>query len=170
MVQAHGDRLLRAAYLLCHNEHDAKDLVQETFCQALDAIKRFRRESNEYTWLYAILRNQFLLHCRRISRLFPLNLIFSHPAERVDPWIQLNRAESHRRMETAMALLPFKHREMLLLRYVEEMKVDEIANLLQISPGTVKSRLHTATRVLRKKLRSGNREALRPMGGKSHEM
>lgn len=170
MFQSYGNRLLRAAYLLCHNETDALDLVQETFCQAMEAIGRFRGESKEYTWLYAILRNQYLLHCRRNFRWFPLDIIFNHQAEKVDPWNQMNEAESHFRIEAAMSLLPFKHREVLLLRYVEEMKVDEIAELLRISPGTVKSRLHNATRRMQEKVKSRKRKVLRPVGGKSHDL
>jgi RNA polymerase sigma-70 factor (ECF subfamily) len=136
----------------------------------MEAIGRFKGESKEYTWLYAILRNQYLIHCRKKSRWFPLDIIFNHPAEKVDPWSQMNRAESHLHLEATMSLLPFKHREILLLRYVEEMKVDEIAALLQISPGTVKSRLHNATRRMQEKLVSGKRKVLRPLGGKSHEL
>jgi RNA polymerase sigma-70 factor (ECF subfamily) len=170
LFELNGSRLLRAACLMCHNEQDARDLVQETFCQAMEASARFKGESNEYTWLYAILRNQFLIHCRKNSRWFPLDLIFDHPTEKVDPWIELNRAESQHRMETALSRLPFKYREVLLLRYVEEMKVDEIARLLRISPGTVKSRLHSATQKLKGKLVAGNRNSILPMGGKNHEM
>ena len=168
--QAYADRLLRAAYLLCHNEPDARDLVQETFCQAMDAIERFRGESTEYTWLYGIMRNQYLIHCRKRSRWFPLDLVFGQPAEEVDPWIEINKVEREHQFEAALSLLPFKHREILLLRYVEEMKVDEIARLLKISSGTVKSRLHNATRRLRKKLVPTRHKELRTVGGENHEM
>jgi RNA polymerase sigma-70 factor (ECF subfamily) len=170
LFQAYGNRLLRAAYLMCNNEPDARDLVQETFCQALDALKRFRGDSQEYTWLYAILRNQYRLHCRKNFRWFPLDLLFDHPAEMVDPWISLNRAESEHRMEAAMALLPFKHREVLILRYVDEMKVDDIAPLLRVSPGTVKSRLHHAPRELQKRLLAGKRQVSPQERGERDEM
>ena len=170
MFQAFGNRLLRAAYLLCHNEPDARDLVQETFCQAMDAIGRFRGESTEYTWLYGIMRNQYLIYCRKRSRWLPLDLVFDRPAERVDPWSSIDKAEREDQLEAALSLLPFKQREILLLRYVEEMKVDEIARLLKISPGTVKSRLHNATRRLQKKRMAGRRSVRRPVGDKNHEM
>lgn len=170
MFQAYGDRLLRVAYLMCHNEPDAHDLVQETFCQALEAMGRFRGESKEYTWLYAILRNQYLLYCRKNSRWFSLDALFSHPAEKTNPWTQLKMTDDQLRIEVAMSRLPFKHREILLLRYVEEMKVDEIALVLQISPGTVKSRLHHATRRMQRYLASGKKKVLRPVEGENHEL
>lgn len=170
LFQQHGDRLLRAAYFLCHNETDAQDLVQETFCQAIDAMERFKGESKEYTWLYGILRNQYFNYLRKKSRWFSLDLLLDHPAEQVDPWIELDNFESHQQLERALKILPLKQREILMLRYVEEMKVDEIARLLQISAGTVKSRLHNATRRLQKKLGAGRGKKLQPVGGEKHEM
>lgn len=170
LFQQYGERLLRAAYLLCHDETDARDIVQETFCQALESIGRFRGESKEFTWLYAILRNQYMNHCRKRSRWFPLDLLFDHPAELVDPWIEINKIERSHQLEMALRRLPFRHREILVLRYVEEMKVDEISRLLKIPPGTVKSRLHNATRRLQKKLLLRRRKVLQPVGGKKHEM
>jgi len=170
LFQQHGDRLLRAAYFLCHNETDAQDLVQETFYQAMDALARFRGESKEYTWLYGILRNQYFIYLRKKSRWFSLDLLFDRPAEKMDPWIEIDKLESNRQLEQALKALPFKHREILMLRYVEEMKVDEIGRLLEISTGTVKSRLHNATLRLQKKLLSGHGKKLQPVGGKSHEL
>ncbi len=57
LLSAHGDRLLRSAFLLCGREADAQDLVQETFLQALRAERRFRNQSSVYTWLHGILLN-----------------------------------------------------------------------------------------------------------------
>jgi RNA polymerase sigma-70 factor (ECF subfamily) len=170
LFEQHGGRLLRAAYLMSQNGQDARDLVQETFCQALEARARFRGESNEYTWLYAILRNQFRIHCRKNSRWFPLDLLFDHPAEKVDPWSGRDRVEQQQCLERALSRLPFKYRELLLLRYVEEMKVDEIARLLRIAPGTVKSRLHIATRKLQAKLARGKGNSVLVAGGRNHEL
>src|SRR4051812_41829933 len=63
-IDSHGDRLLRSAYLLCGNEAEAQDLVQETLIQALASWPRFRGESALYTWLHGILLNL----CRRYHR------------------------------------------------------------------------------------------------------
>ena len=170
MFQVYGDRLLRAAYLLCHNEPDARDLVQETFCQAMGAIERFRGESKEYTWLYGILRNQYFIYCRKRSRWFPLDFILNGPVEAANPQVDFDKIDRSHLLETVLSELPFKYREILILRHVEEMKIDEIARLLGISPGTVKSRLHNATRRLQKKLKPGRSHTLRQAGGKHHGM
>src|SRR5213594_980177 len=69
LLSAHGDRLLRSAYLLCGDETEAQDLVQETFLQALKSTHRFRGDSLVYTWLHGILRNLSHRHLRKQKRL-----------------------------------------------------------------------------------------------------
>jgi RNA polymerase sigma-70 factor (ECF subfamily) len=152
VVTSFGDRLLRAAYLLCRNEPDAQDLVQETFCQALRSAKNFQGRSALYTWLYGILRHVFLLHCRKKRRFHWLSKekASAFVSQENVPLAEQRRKFGH--VARALDELPIKYREILLLRYFEGLKIMEIANLLKISPGTVKSRLHHATRRLRRKL------------------
>src|SRR5580658_9427052 len=57
LIEAHGDRLLRSAYLMCDDRAEAQDLVQETLLQAFKSAHRFRGDSEVYTWLHGILRN-----------------------------------------------------------------------------------------------------------------
>src|ERR1043166_2740030 len=63
-IDVHGDRLLRSAYLLCGDETEAQDLVQETLIQAIKSWRGFRGESGLYTWIHGILLNL----CRRYHR------------------------------------------------------------------------------------------------------
>src|SRR5437868_6249365 len=69
LLAAHGERLLRSAYLLCGDENEAEDLVQETFLQAIKSAHRFRGDSAIYTWLHGILRNLCHRHLRKQKRL-----------------------------------------------------------------------------------------------------
>lgn len=71
LIDAYGDRLLRSAYLLCGDETEAQDLVQETFLQALRSNSPFRGDSAVYTWLHGILRNLCFRHLRKQQRLLP---------------------------------------------------------------------------------------------------
>src|ERR1035438_5396948 len=57
LVNSYGDRLLRSAFLLCGNETDAQDIVQDTFLQAIRSVHRFQGRSSIYTWLHGILLN-----------------------------------------------------------------------------------------------------------------
>src|SRR5437762_14158215 len=69
LIDACGDRLLRSACLLCGDETEAQDLVQETFLQALKSAHKFRGDSAVYTWLHGILRNLCRRHLRQQKRL-----------------------------------------------------------------------------------------------------
>src|ERR1700690_3106617 len=64
LVNSYGDRLLRSAFLLCGNETDAQDMVQDTFLQAIRSVHRFQGRSTIYTWLHGILLN-LTRHYRR---------------------------------------------------------------------------------------------------------
>src|SRR6266498_163408 len=69
LIDSHGNRLLRSACLLCGDENEAQDLVQETFVQALKSAHRFRGDSAVYTWLHGILVNVCRRHHRKQKRL-----------------------------------------------------------------------------------------------------
>jgi RNA polymerase sigma-70 factor, ECF subfamily len=145
LVDACGQRLLRSAFLLCGSETDAQDLVQETFIQALQSIHRFRGQSSLYTWLHAILLNLSRHYHRDRQRI----VVDDELARRDGP--APDAGPTHADTDTAsLALadalreLSRVHREVVVLRFYEEMKIHEIAAHLALSKGTVKSRLHYA--------------------------
>ncbi|HTR41055.1 MAG TPA: RNA polymerase sigma factor [Pseudomonadales bacterium] len=69
LLNKYGDRLLRSAFLLCGNEAEAQDFVQETFLQTMRSVHRFQGRSGIYTWLHAILLNLIRHHRRGQKRL-----------------------------------------------------------------------------------------------------
>lgn len=149
----YGNRLFRAAYLLCGNESDARDIVQETFLQAIKSINRFKAKSAFYTWLYGILLNVFRNHSRK-KRFLPLSSEVKNK-ETDSASMAENRLEQQRtfsKLYELMKLLSPAHREVLILRYYEDLKIKEIAKITGTSQGTVKSRLHYATSYLREKV------------------
>src|SRR6266702_7677184 len=80
LIESYGDRLLRSACLLCGDETEAQDLVQETLLQALKSAHRFRGDSTVYTWLHGILRNLCHRHLRKQKRLvFEEEIILKEP-------------------------------------------------------------------------------------------
>lgn len=150
LSRAYGDRLLRSAYLLCGNESDAQDLVQDTWVQVIKSIHRFRGDSSLYSWIYGILLNLIRHYHRARKRLQFDHDPDSQPLAAAEP--EANRLD----MEMASAILMNAlcqlsptHREIIVLRYYEGMKVEAIARHLGLSTGTVKSRLHYATKCLR---------------------
>jgi RNA polymerase sigma factor (sigma-70 family) len=150
LVRACGDRLLRSAFLLCGNEADAQDLVQETLLQALQSAHRFYGRSSVYTWLHAILLNLNRHYHRQRKRFVSddaLGDLFS-----VEDSPQLDGDFTTSTLAGALGRLSAAHREVLVLRFYENMKIHEIAAHLGISRGTVKSRLHYAIAEMQKLL------------------
>ena len=152
MMGIYGDRLLRAAFCLCRDRSQAQDLVQETFCRAIPALKDFRGDCLLYTWLYSVMHHLFISQARKRRPLFPLADTMDMAADDPGPEGRAEAESDHERIARILAALPAKHREILLLRFGEEMKLGEIAELLEIAPGTVKSRLHQALKGVRKRM------------------
>ena len=152
----HADRLVRAAFMLCGDEALAHDLTQETFCRALAAAHEFRGDSRLYTWLYGILRRVCLERLRRDRRRSHLLQTYP-PTLPVPPGPEETWRSDHGNAGLLKAVneLPVAQREIVRLRFVEEMKLAEIATVLNIPKGTVKSRLHNALAALRTRVSMG---------------
>jgi RNA polymerase sigma-70 factor (ECF subfamily) len=153
MVSLYGDRLMRTAFLLCKNEPDARDLVQETFLQAIKSRENFNTDYALYSWLSGILLNLNRQHYRKKKK-----MIFSDELENTRDGNTFD-AEHHLDMEKAfsalysiMEKLSLKHKEILILKYFEGLKIHEIAGIVGASNGTVKSRLHYAVKQMQKKM------------------
>ncbi len=148
LIDSHGNRLLRSACLLCGNETEAQDLVQETYVQALKSAHRFRGDSAVYTWLHGILLNLCRRHFRKQKR-----LVFEEERvlkETIQPSLaeEIDRDFCATGLALAIQKLSPEHREVIVLRYYEDLKIEEIARQTGVSKGTVKSRLHYAVRCL----------------------
>ena len=153
LVAAYGDRLFRSACLLCGDEAEAPVLVQETFLQAVRAAHRFGGRSSVYTWLHGILLNLTRhYHRDRKRMIYDEALARQETAVVEEQPSRLDFEVASRALADALRQLSGPHREVLVLRYYEEMKLHEIAAHLGISRGTVKSRLHYAIAEMRRRL------------------
>jgi RNA polymerase sigma-70 factor (ECF subfamily) len=169
LAAEHGDRLIKAAWFLCRDREEAEDLVQETFYQAIHAAVRFEGRSAPYTWLYGIMRRQFLLHCRK-NRHFLRLMGLAGPSLRTSEIAEPERDERLDPMMRAVSSLSPKHREIILLRYIDGHKIAKIAGILNISEGTVKSRLHHALRKAKTVICLEEAAAYAPAAEKAHEL
>lgn len=149
LLDAYGDRLLRSAFLLCGNETEAQDLVQETFLQALRSVHRFQGRSSLYTWLHAILLNLSRHYHRSQKRIIYDDELVDRELADENPG-QLDAVTASSALQEALQRLTSAHREVIVLRYYENLKIHEIAGHLGVSGGTVKSRLHYAIQELQK--------------------
>ena len=154
MVAAYKDRLYSAALMFGCEAHDAEDLVFRTFAQALAKIRHFkpRGEGDSFrNWLFRILVNFRRMDLRksrrRIELVFPDALPEAASPE-PDGFARLAAKADAGRVRAAVARLPEGLRAAVVLRYFEDMPTPEIAALLQIPEGTVRSRLHYAKALL----------------------
>ena len=153
LVNSYGDRLLRSAFSLCGNETDAQDIVQETFLQAIRSVHRFQGRSSIYTWLHAILLNLTRHYHRDHKRIVYDDKLVGREASLPDKGpSQLDVGAASSALLEALRRLSAAHREIIILRYYENMKIHEIARQLGVSQGTVKSRLHYAIGEMQKLL------------------
>jgi RNA polymerase sigma-70 factor (ECF subfamily) len=153
LVASHGDRLFRSACLLCGDQAEAQDLVQETLLQAVRSAPRFRGRSTVYTWLHGILLNLTRHYHRARKRiLYDDELAREEPAPLEEHLNRLDLELTSSALAEALDGLSGPHREVLILRFYEDMKIHEIAAHLGISNGTVKSRLHYAIGEMQRRL------------------
>jgi RNA polymerase sigma-70 factor (ECF subfamily) len=155
LVDEYYDRLFRAAVFLTSSPPAAEELVQETFMAAGEGLDRFEGRSSYYTWLYGILRNKYYKWVRDQKR-NPMSLEHMtgdedsrRPAgvlegEEQQPLQNLEKQEAAREVREAVTDLPPHHRDVLLLRFMEGMAYQDIAEEMDCSIGTVKSRIHYA--------------------------
>ena len=154
LVERYGPRLLSAATLLCGNATDAQDLMIDTLQQAVRSIRGFREKASFFTWLYGNLFNLNRAVWRKRSKL-PLTYTDELPdvaAEGEAVGSELDAAARADRLAAAVRQLSEPLQSVVLLRYYGEMSIDEVAETLNISSGTVKSRLFSATLKLRELL------------------
>ena len=162
IVREQQKRVYNLCLRLCGDPDDAFDLSQEVFLKAWRGWEGFRGDSSVYTWLYRLAVNtcnDFLRKKARRGDTLPLDDT-PLPDARFEPALALERKELARALEEALKQLPPGHREILALRETAELSYREIAALLGIEEGTVKSRLARARLTLRETLiKDGNNSA-----------
>lgn len=163
IVQAHYERVFRRVVAIVRNEHDARDISQETWVTVWRTLKEYRGEAKFSTWLYPIATRRAIDHLRKRQRWFSRFLPFLTEGENSEvtvepaspapsPRDQLETGERDARFERAIAALPPKLRAVLAMREIEGLSYEEIAGTLGCRPGTVMSRLFNARRLLARKL------------------
>ena len=124
------------------------DVVQESLLELLDTVGRLRQPGSAETWLWLIVRKQAERHRRRLRLPFPLDLAAELPAMGEGPELALLRTEKEAVVRRALQAAPDPDRRLLVLRYAGEWTDVELAELLGVSPGAVRKRLHDARRRL----------------------
>lgn len=163
LMKEHQDRLFNAVYRMVNNYDDAQELTQEAFVRALQGLKKFRGQAGFYTWLFRIGIN-LCINYRRRRRPISFSTVQS-PTDQLGrqadallnlpdssspaPPRQAQISEMHARVIDALQKLEPPARAIVVLRDIEELDYDQIARILDVPLGTVKSRLSRARLALR---------------------
>lgn len=137
------DWVVRLAYRITGQEADALDVLQETFAYLLKKLPRLTLTARMTTFLYPAVKHLSVRLARKRRRHAPGDEGLTEA--QAPPAKQSSRAE----LATALGALPEAQREVVLMRFVDDMSLSEIAEALKVPIGTVKSRLHNALRTLR---------------------
>ena len=159
LVAAYRNQVFRLALRMCGNEADADEVAQEAFLSAWKGLPNFRGESRFSTWLYQLTTHAAIDLMRREKRQAAAEDIDGITAADDGPSTQqqVERAETRREVRSALMQLPEEYRQVLLLRFMQELSYEEIGQALKLPEGTVKSRLNRAKAQLKDILsRSGN--------------
>jgi RNA polymerase sigma-70 factor (ECF subfamily) len=163
LVERHQRRAFAIAIGLVRDESDAHEIVQEAFLRVFRGLEAFEGGSSFFTWLYRIVSNLSIDVMRKPSRreteaLDPawLDDGIDQPLiariDGADPEDAVRRAEIYARIESALSDLPPYHRGVILMREVEGMSYEEMAEAMGVSKGTIMSRLFHARRKLQRAL------------------
>lgn len=156
LIERYKHRVYRVAYRITRSHEEASDIFQETFLRVARSIGRFRGESSFETWLYRIVVHLSLNALKKNERRERYHRAAwkAWRSRRVlDPHQELERKELHAQVREAIAQLSPIHRSVVVLHDLEGLTHAEIAEILECSEGTVRSRLHHARRQLRQRLR-----------------
>lgn len=145
------------AYGILSHHQDAQDVAQDAFLSAWENIGKFQFRSRFSTWLYRIVKNKCLNQMDQYQRrkTDPMEIDDSQPWVPLDtetPEGEALRTEEKEIVHAALAKLKDSHREILVLRELQDMAYEEIAEILECTLGRVKSRLHEARKALKKEL------------------
>ena len=149
------DTVCNIAYGMFSNVEDAQDMTQEVFIRVFEKISQFRFKSSFSTWLHRIVVNMCISERRKRQKYVSKVNEFTDYYEQMRPQVktpedELLKKERQSQIQEALAKLKDAHRTILVLREIEELSYEELANVLQCSVGRIKSRLHEARMELRR--------------------
>ncbi len=168
LVRRYEDRICATVQRIVGHREDALDLAQETFLRAFDRLRTFREGARFSTWLYTIALNVTRSELRKRKArkaVKPMSLEGAEhdPPDRAEAGTEaVDRREQYEAALRALGELDPESREVVVLRDIEDLSYEEIAQVLGVPTGTVRSRLHRAREELRVRLSESS--PVRPSG------
>jgi RNA polymerase sigma-70 factor (ECF subfamily) len=163
IIELYKDKVFQICYRMLGNRHEAEDVAQEAFIRAYVNIHRYNMEYKFSTWLYRIATNLCIDRIRKrkpdyyldaeVPGTDGLNMYSQIPSEGKLPEEDVESMELQAMIQREISKLPEKYRAVIVLKYIEELSLNEISEILELPLGTVKTRIHRGREALRKQLR-----------------
>ena len=165
LILKYRERVYAMIYNMTSNREDAADLTQDAFIKAFQSINRFQGQSSFFTWLYRIAINSALTHIRKSKlRSFfsfdkvhedaTVSAVINQLTDKKDVEREVFVNELQEKLNEAMLKLSIPHRTVVNLFEIDGLSHEEIAEIMNCSVGTVRSRLHYAKQLLQAELQS----------------
>lgn len=162
VVDIYKDKVYQLCYRMLGNKHEAEDMAQEAFIRAYVNIDSFNLNLKFSTWLYRIATNLCIDRIRKkkpdyfldaeVSGTDGLTMYSTIPANSKLPEDEVESMELQEMIQREISQLPEKYRSVIVLKYIEELSLNEISEILDLPLGTVKTRIHRGREVLRRQL------------------
>jgi RNA polymerase sigma-70 factor, ECF subfamily len=164
LVELYKDKVFQICYRMLGNRHEAEDIAQEAFIRAYVNIETFNQKRKFSTWLFRIATNLCIDRIRKKKPDYYLDAevagtegltMYSQVAADVPmPEDEVENMELQETIQKEISKLPEKYRSVIVLKYIEELPLQEISEILDMPLGTVKTRVHRGREALRKQLKS----------------
>jgi len=165
LILKYRERVYAMIYNMTSNREDAADLTQDSFIKAFQSINRFQGQSSFFTWLYRIALNSALTHIRRnklrsffsfdkVHEDATVSAVLNQLTDKKDVQREVFVSELQEKLNEAMLKLSIPHRTVVTMFEIDGLSHEEIAEIMNCSVGTVRSRLHYAKQLLQAELQS----------------
>lgn len=163
VVEMYKDKVFHVCFRMLGNRHEAEDIAQEAFLRAYVNINSFNIELKFSTWLYRIATNLCIDRIRKkkpdyyldaeVAGTDGLNMYSQIASDSRLPEEEVQSLELQETIQREISKLPEKYRSVIVLKYIEELSLNEISEILNLPLGTVKTRIHRGREALRNQLR-----------------
>ncbi|GLC89715.1 RNA polymerase sigma factor SigW [Lysinibacillus piscis] len=162
IVSLYQHKLYQVCYRMLGNKQESEDIAQEAFVRAYMNLHTFDQKRKFSTWLYRIATNLCIDRIRKkkpdyyldaeVAGTEGLDMYSQIAADDRLPEEQIEQMELQDRIQYEIGRLPDKYRSVIVLKYIEELSLQEISEILDMPLGTVKTRIHRGREALRKQL------------------
>ncbi|MEN8697830.1 RNA polymerase sigma factor SigW [Bacillus infantis] len=163
IVEIYKDKVFQLCFRMLGNRHEAEDIAQEAFLRAYINIQSFNIDLKFSTWLYRIATNLCIDRIRKkkpdyfldaeVAGTDGLTMYSQIAADTRLPEEDVESLELQETIQNEISKLPEKYRSVIVLKYIEELSLNEISEIMDLPLGTVKTRIHRGREALRKQLR-----------------